>query len=313
MKKVLVIGASGFVGRKVARALLAKELAVRCVARNPAKIEDLVVLGCEAVQGDVSDPASMQRAFEDVQAAYISVHTLSPQQAGTAGQRFMDVETKGLQNIVAACRTHGVARLIYLTSMGNVPDARSEWGRERWKVEQLLLDSGLDVTVVQPGQIVGVGGTGFDMMVSQAKRSPTFMLANGKQRWRNIAVDDLVYYLMGMLDDPRTYGQRYEVGCDDILTNDQMVDVASEVLGRKHPAKIHLPRRVLGALAPVIERLTKLPSGSFKGLVDSMEGDMVGDPTPIRKILPRLPLSYRQAVERALALGSEEQANGKPM
>jgi len=69
----------------------------------------------------------------------------------------------------------------------------------------------------------------------------------------------------------------------------------------------------LGALAPVIERLTKLPSGSFKGLIDSMEGDMVGDPTPIRKILPRLPLSYRQAVERALALGSEEQANGKPM
>lgn len=173
MKKVLVIGASGFVGRKVARTLLAKELAVRCVARNPAKIEDLVVPGCEAVQGDMSDPASMQRAFEGVQAAYISVHTLSSQQGGTAGQRFMDVEAKGLQNIVVACRTHGVARLIYLTSMGNVPDARSEWGRERWKVEQFLLDSGLDVTVVQPGQIVGVGGTGFDMMVSQAKRSPT--------------------------------------------------------------------------------------------------------------------------------------------
>ena len=83
MKKVLVIGASGFVGRKVARALLAKELAVRCVARNPAKIEDLVVLGCEAVQGDISDPVSMQRVFEGAQAAYVSVHTPCLFPAGT--------------------------------------------------------------------------------------------------------------------------------------------------------------------------------------------------------------------------------------
>ena len=212
----------------------------------------------------------------------------------------MEVEKNGLHNIVAACKANGVSRLIYLTSLGNTPDARSEWGRERWQAEQFLLGSGLEVTVIQPGQIVGVGGNGFDMMVSQAKRSPTLMLANGKQKLRNIAVDDLVYYLVGVLNDPQTYGQRYEVGGDDILTNDQMVDVAAEVLGRHHPIKVHVPRTLLGAVAPLIERVSKLPKGSFRGLVDSMEGDMVGDPAPIRQLLPRTPLSYRQAVERAL-------------
>lgn len=300
MQKILVIGASGFVGRRLARALLAQGHEVRCLARNPAKIEDLAALGCEVVQGDISDLASLQRALDSVEAVTISIHTLSPQHASTKGQGFMDVELNGLKNIVAACQTHGVRRLIYLTSLGIGPKTRSEWTRERWKAQQFLLQSGLDVTVLQPGQIVGAGGTGFDMMVSQAKKSTAILFSNGKQKWRNIAVDDLVYYLVGVLNDARSFGQCFEVGCDDILTNDQMVDLAAEVLGRPHPRKIHVPRRLLRALAPLIERMGKLPKGAMKGLLDSMTADAVGDPTPIRAILPRPPLPYRQAVERAI-------------
>ncbi len=300
MKKILVIGASGFVGRRVAQALLADGYEVRCLARNPVKVQDLAEAGCEIVQGDISDPASMQRALDSVDAAYISIHTLSPQQASTARQGFMDVEMNGLQNIVTACRTHGVRRLIYVTFLGAMPEAPSEWIRERWKAEQFLLNSGLDVTVIRPGQIVGVGGQGFNMMVGQAKRRVAAVLGSGEQKFRNIALDDLVYYLVGVLNDPRAYGQCYDVGGDEVLPYNQMIDVAAEVLGRHHPLKIHFPPALLGALAPLIERMSKLPKGAMKGLVDSMKTDAVGDPTPIRTILPRPPLSYRQAVERAL-------------
>lgn len=302
MKTVLVIGASGFVGRRVAQALLADGYAVRCLARRPAKVQDLAQAGCEIVQGDISDAASMQQALDSVQAAYISIHTLSPQPDSTAAQGFMDVEMKGLENIVAACRTRGVRRLLYVTFLGTAPDSQSTWIRERWRAEQFLLQSGLDVTVIQPGQIVGVGGQGFNMMVSQASRPVALMLGSGRQKWRNIAVDDLVYYLVGVLGDPRAYGQIYEVGCDDVLTNDQMIDIAAEVLGRHHPTKLHFPPTLLGALAPVIEHISKLPKGSIQGLLDSMKTDAVGDPTPIRTILPRPPLSYRQAVEQALSM-----------
>jgi len=107
MQKILVIGASGFVGRRVAQALLADGYAVRCLARTPAKVQDLAALGCEIVQGDITDLASLQRALEAVDAAYILVHTLSPQGSGTAGQGFMDVEMAGVRKIVAACRTNG--------------------------------------------------------------------------------------------------------------------------------------------------------------------------------------------------------------
>ena len=300
MQKILVIGASGFVGRRVAQALLADGYEVRCLARTPAKVQDLAQAGCEIVQGDISDPASMRRALDGVQAAYISIHTLSPQPADTAGQGFMEVEMNGLQNIVAACKTQGVNRLIYVTFLGAAPDGPSAWIRGRWQAEQFLLNSGLDVTVLRPGQIVGVGGQGFNMMVSQAKRTTALILANGKSKWRNIALDDLVYYLIGVLNDPRAYGQCYDVGCDDVLTNDQMVDITAEVLGRPHPKKLHFPPALLGTLAPLIERLSRLPKGAMKGLVDGMKADAVGDPMPVRTLLPRPPLPYRQAVERAL-------------
>ena len=90
------------------------------------------------------------------------------------------------------------------------------------------------------------------------------------------------------------------MGFDDVLTTDQMTDIAAECLGRRHPLKIHFPGTLLGLFAPLIERASKMPRGSFKGLVDSLPVDMGGDPTPIRTILGRPPRSYRQAVKRAL-------------
>ena len=296
----LVIGASGFLGRHVARALLADGRTVRCMARDTTRVQDLADAGCEVVRGDILDAASVERALESVQAAYICIHTLSPQGANSSGRDFMGVEKTGLRNIVRACEKHGVRRLIYVTSIGIAPDAPGAWLRGRWQAEQFLFDSGLDVSVIRPGMIVGRGGTGFDAVVSGARRPVAIGLGSGKQRMRTVAVDDLAYYLVGVLDDPRSFGQRYDVGSDDVLTVDQMTDIAAEYLGRRHPVKIHVPQTLLGLCAPLVERVGKMPRGSLKGLADSLAVDMSGDPTPIRAILGRPPQSYRQALERAL-------------
>lgn len=213
----------------------------------------------------------------------------------------MAVELQGLENVVAACRAHGVRRLIYVTSLGIAADAASEWLRERWRAEQLLLESGLDATVIRPGMIVGAGGRGFEMLASQAGR-PVAVFLGGGQRLRTIAVDDLIYYLVGVLDDPRAYRHAFDVGNDDVLTNGQMIDVGAAILGRRPPIKLPLPPTLLGAFAPVLERAGKLPQGALTGLLDSLATDGSGDPAPIRALLPRALLSYRQAAERALAV-----------
>ncbi len=213
----------------------------------------------------------------------------------------MEIETAGLQNVVAACREQDARRLVYITSLGTSAEARSEWLRGRWEAEQFLLMSGLDATVIRPGQIVGAGGRGFDMMVGQAKRRVAVVFGSGRQKWRNIALGDLVYYLVGVLSDARAYGHAYDVSCDDILTSNQMIDIAADALNRRPPIKVHVAPLLLSLLAPAVERSSKLPLGSIKGFVDGMDTDAIGDPMPIRAILPRPPLPYRQAVERALA------------
>ncbi len=301
MKMILVIGASGFVGGHLARALLADGYTVRCLARDPAKVQDLAALGCEVVKGDISDLASVQRAVESVQAVYISIHTLSPQPASTPDQRFMAVEREGLQNIVTACQEQNVSRVIYVTSFGITADAASEWLRERWQAEQFLLGSGLDATVIRPGMIVGAGGRGFGMLASQATKSVAVGLGS-RQKMRSIAVDDLIYYLRGILSDPRAYRQCYDVGNDDVLTNSEMLDATAEVLGHNAPRKVSLPPALLSAFAPLIERTAKVPKGAMRGFLDSLEADAGSDPAPIRAILPRPLLSFRQAAERALAI-----------
>jgi uncharacterized protein YbjT (DUF2867 family) len=122
---ILVIGASGFLGRHVARALLAEGRAVRCMARDTTRVRDLADAGCEVVQGDILDVASVEHALESIRAVYICIHTLSPQGANSSDQDFMAVEKTGLRNIVRACERHGVRRLIYVTSIGSRPTRRA--------------------------------------------------------------------------------------------------------------------------------------------------------------------------------------------
>ncbi|HXC56247.1 MAG TPA: NAD(P)H-binding protein [Rhizomicrobium sp.] len=307
MTKLLVIGASGFVGGYLARALLADGHAVRCLARDPAKVQGLAALGCEIVQGDMSDPASLHSALDGIAAVYICVQTLSAQPASPAGQGFMAVETTGMQNIVAACKTHGTRRAIYVTALGMAPDSPSEWVRGRWQIEQSLVNSGLDATVIRPGMIVGAGGRGFAMTASRARSRLAIVLGNGRTRMRHVAIGDLVYYLIGVLGEPRTYGQCYDVGGDELYSGDRLIDIVADVLGRPHPAKLHIPLSLLGALAPLIERLTKVASkGAIKGIADGLNVEGIGDPLPIRAVLPRPPLDFRRAARTALNIQPKE-------
>lgn len=300
-KRALVIGASGFLGGHVAKALLARDHSVRCADRDPS-IRELEGPGCEAVEADVSDPASMQRAIDSVDAVYICIHTLSPQHADTADADFMEIERAGLENIVGACRAHGANRVVYVTSVGTAPDAPGAWLRGRWQVEEELLNSGLDATVIRPGMIVATGGRGFDKIVSQARKSVSVGVG-GMGRIRTIAIDDLTYYMVGVLDDARAFGQRYDVGSDDALVPGELVDIVAEILGRRHPFKINLPVALIRPLAPLIEKRLKAPRGALKGYLDGLGGDGVGDPAPIREILTRPPLPFRESAEAALGSG----------
>ena len=300
MKRILVIGASGFIGGYLTKQLLAEGYSVRCMVRNPEKVKELADLGCEIVKGDFSAPATVQDAMESMDAVYLSIHTLAPQHKDTSKLGFMDVEMNALKNILTACKQHDVHRLIYVTSLGISADSKDAWTSGRWKTQAYLLESGLDVTIIQPGMIVGIGGQGFNMVLANAQKRTAFVLGNGKNKFRCVAIEDLVYNLIGVLDKTAAYGQCYEVGSDDVLTADELIDKAAEVTGHPNPSKIHIPLGLLRFAAPLIELIAKSPKGAIKGALGGLGADMVGDPSAIRQLLPRKPLTYAQAVGQAL-------------
>ena len=300
MRKVLVLGATGLTGRRLAAALVQRGFDVRCSVRSPEKAKELLPPSCEIVTGDIADAQSMRAACRSVEGVFICVHTLSRQAKGTPEESYVETELRGLNNVVTACREHGVKRVLYVTFLNASPDSPSAWSRGRWNAEQMLLKSGLDATVLRPGQIVGRGGWGFEMTLSQARRRVAVVFGSGKQRMQNIAVDDLANYLIWSLDEPRTFGQVFDVGSDDVLSADEMIDTAAAVLGRPKPRKIHLSPRVFRLFSGFMERLAKLPKGSFRDMLPSMDADMVGETSAIRGLFPQPPLTYRRAVEKAL-------------
>ncbi|WP_437895573.1 SDR family oxidoreductase [Sorangium sp. So ce124] len=304
MRTVLVLGGTGLTGRRLVNVLLQEGFLVRCAVRNLDAARARLPAAAELVRGDIADRASIEEAARGCEAVFNCVHTLSPQKGAAPGETFVDTEVRGLENVVAACRLHGVRRVLYVTFLGITPDTRSIWARGRWKAEQMLLGSGLDVTILRPGQIVGRGGFGFETTLANARRRVALILGSGRNRMQNIALDDLVHYLVRSLDEPRTFGRAFDVGGDVAFTTDEMVDVAARVLGRRPPWKLHLLPWLLAPFAGLFERLAGLPRGAFADLLLGVDADLVGDVRPIRAIIPLTPMPYAQAVERALAAGA---------
>jgi len=298
---VLVIGATGFVGRRVVAELRAKGRTVRCMARTPEKAQDLVADGVTVVPGDMLDQGAVDRAVEGVSAIVLCVHTISPQAVDANGQGFMDMEAEGLRHVVAAGTKFGVTRVLYVTSIGVAEHATSSWLRGRWQTEQAMFQSGLDVTVVRPGMIVGRGGDGFSVVARGATTGFAMAIAGPRQKFRTIAVDDLAADLVDLMDLPSAAGRAFDVGSDDVLTMKEMTKIAAASIGRRPGVILFIPAGVIRVLAPLVERVGKIPHGAISGFVgDGAREDMAGNPAALRTILGRADRPFLQAIDGQL-------------
>ena len=293
---VLVIGATGFVGKQVAAALLEQGAAVRALVRTPAKARSLAADGVELIPGDMLDPVAVGQAVDGVSAVVVCVHTIS-RQVTDRSQGFMDVEALGLENVAAACAASGVKRVMYVTSIGVAEHAGSSWLRGRWATEQALFSSGLDVTVLRPGLIVGRGGDGFGIVNRGATTRFTLAIAARRQKFRTVAVGDLARDIVDLIDRPDSAGKALDVGSDDVLTMREMSAIVAESLQRRPGRLVFIPAGLIRLLAPVVERIAKVPRGAISGFVgDGPREDMTGDPTALREILGRADRPFREAI-----------------
>lgn len=298
-KVVLVTGATGYIGGRLAPRLLADGHAVRVLVRSPDKLRDVPwAADVDIVEGDLSDPDSTEAALAGVQVLYYLVHSMG------AGKGFEEREKSAAELVVAAAARAGVQRIVYLGGLHPANVDLSTHMRSRAAVGKILLDSPVDAIVFQAGVVIGSGSASFEMIRHLAEVLP-FMPA---PRWvRNriepIAIRDVLHYLAGAAALPPNINRAFDIGSGDVLTYAQMMNVYAEAAGLPHRLILALPIPAPRLAGLWINLVTPIPHTMAVPLVQSLQHDAVTAERDIEALLPAPPgglTSYRDAVNLAL-------------
>jgi uncharacterized protein YbjT (DUF2867 family) len=290
--RVLVTGATGYIGGRLVPRLLERGHAVRVLVRDPERIAGRSwAESVETAQGDLLEPAGLAAALAGIDAAYYLVHSMD------GSRDFEARDASAARNFVTAGREAGLRLAIYLGGILPAGDAVSAHLRSRAEVGEILR-AGLPATELRAGPIIGSGSASFEMVRYLTERLPAMIAP----RWvmndvQPIAVRDILAYLLLALE-------RKPLGIVNVgserLSFRQMMQVYAAVRGLKRlivPVPVLTPR-LAGLWVGLV---TPIPNSLAVPLIEGVIRPVVADTAPARALFPEVqPVTYRRAVELAL-------------
>ncbi len=286
---VLVAGASGFVGRRLCKALTEAGHDVRAMTRHPETYEG----SGEPVHGDVHDPGTLAAPLESCRAAYYLVHSLD-------SKDFERLDAEAARAFGQAAADAGVGQIIYLGGLGSESDTLSSHLRSRREVEGLLGQAGVPVTVLRAGIIVGSGGISWEMTRQLVDHLPAMITPKWvRTRTQPIAVGDVVRYLVGVLDLAEAVPAVLEIGGPEVLQYVTMMRRVAKIK-RRRLLIVPVPLLTPGLSSRWLALVTNVDTTTGRSLVDSMANEVVVHDTRIRTLVPFEPVGYDEAVRQAL-------------
>jgi uncharacterized protein YbjT (DUF2867 family) len=295
--RVLVTGATGFVGRRLVPALVDAGHEVTALVRDAGRYDPPP--GVRVVVGDLLDPDSFEAAL-DVEAAYYLVHSM------TARDDFEARDRRAARNFADAASAAGVGRVIYLGGLGEERDQLSSHLQSRREVERVLATGTYDLTTLRAAIVVGPQSAGFEMVVQLASRLPVMVTP----RWvrtpcQPIAVSDLLAYLVGVLDVPETAGETYEIGGPEVLTYAEMLRRTGRHLGHE-PIILAVPVLTPRLSAYWVGLMTDVPWSVARPLIEGLKNPVVVHDDRLSRLVPVDPTPFDEAVRRAITERSAE-------
>ncbi len=297
MSRVAVAGASGFVGRRLVPALLAAGHDVTALTRRPSEYDGPV----RAVRADVHDPRSLTRALRGVDVAVYLVHEL----AG-GHDDLPDRERRSGEAFGRAAARCGVRQIVYLGGLSGPdadPQSLSPHLLARRLTEGALGVGAVPVTVVRAGIVLGRGSLGWEMMRQIGARVPvTAAPLRSRSRTQPIGADDLIGYLVDVVDDPRLLDTVIEVGTDDVVTYRDLMGRVARAHGHRG---LVVPSPVVPALLmrAGLLALTDVDAPTAMALLASMSTDATVNDDLARRLLSRRPATLDEAIAAAAAEG----------
>ncbi len=290
MTRILVTGATGFIGRRLVPALVAEGHDVRAMTRRPEKYDG----PGEPVAGNVDDRDSLLEPLKGVEVAYYLVHSLDDAD-------FERKDAEAARAFASAAAEQGVKQIIFMGGLGDDGDLSAHL-RSRREVEGLLGETGIPVTVLRAAIVVGAGGISWEITRQLVKNLPAMIVPKwAATKTQPIALDDVVRYLVGVCDKEAALGEVFEIGGPDQLTYIEMLRVAGEVGKGSSPPIIQVPVLTPGLSSRWLALVTDVDVTTGRNLIDSMGIEVVVREQRIRDIVPGEPMSYAEAVRRALA------------
>ena len=295
--RVLVFGASGYIGTHLVERLIRLPCRVRASARHREVLEGRGWDDAELVEADALKPETLGPVLRDIDIAYYLVHSMA------AGTGFASLDLEAADNFQRAAAAAGVRRIVYLGGL-IPPRPVSEHLRSRRETGDCLRAGKVPVTEIRAGMIVGPGSAAFEVIRDLVNHLPLMLTPQWvRTRSSPIALDNLIEYLLRVpeIDDPGD--QCYDVGGPEVLTYEQVMRRYGEIVG-KNPLIIPVPVLSPRLSSYWLRLVTSVPTPIARALIEGLKQDVIADDARIRELIPQKLLDFDASVRATLELES---------
>lgn len=294
-RRVLVTGATGFIGRALVSALIARGQRVVATSRRPAP-SAASAGNIEWRTSDLLRPETLPASFAGVQTAYYLVHSM-----GGVQQDFRKVERRSAEAFVAAAASAGLDRIIYLGGPAP-PGPPSEHLRSRLEVGEILRSGPVPTVELRASMVIGAGSTSWQIVRDLAMRLPVMVLPKWlKSRTRPVAIDDVVAALAAAAEMPLASSEWFDIPGPEILSGRQVLERIAMLRGRRIVA-LEVPFLTPSLSALWLKLMTRADYTIARELVLGLTEDLLPKSERFWRLIDhRELLSFDEAARRALA------------
>jgi uncharacterized protein YbjT (DUF2867 family) len=302
--KVLVTGASGYIGGRLVSELIARGYQVRVMVRGTPASNRNLWPDAEIVIADAANPEQLRQVFDDIDTAYYLIHSLH-----SGSRESLSGDLQAATNFRMVAEEKEIKRIIYLGSLGDIRNPRSPHLLNRKAVAEELRKGSIPLTILRAGIIIGSGSAAYEIIQYLVNKLPVIFIPRwAKNRLQPIGIRDVIKYLVGCLEVPGTSGNDFEIGGRDILTFEQML----RILARIHSFKtIFIPFffSYLPFYTYPVSLFTPVPNRITQSLMEGLKNEVIVQDDSIKKLIPFVPISYQEALIRAMSREEQDRVH----